>query len=745
MNLPMKQSALQMIKTIHLVVHTVGVIILLLPLQIMSAQEVSISTAIDIAEKFTNSTCLLDSITGMHRVTPVHISNISQPTMYTITTENGWVIVSADMRMPPILAYSLENISIDDSISAYQELLEFYENQVLFAKDSIPTTQIHPQWASFLLDSMITVPSPIISPLLYMNNDSISWGQSGRTDAGGYTYNKFCPSAYNKAHTDSCEHAVVGCVAVAMGQVMRYWKWPLSAVVQDDVGNNIYREYDWSLMPCRLTAVSNEDEINMVANLLHDIGVSVNMNYHCDGSGAFASTVPIKMRNMFGNECGNVIYSTNYDTIQWISMLKSELDSFRPIIYNGSNPNVSAHEFVIDGYDSENYFHVNFGWYGNNNGYYKLNNLRQYTSNHSAIMGIEPRVRRFELSADSSYLDCNAQTVRVTRQTTDCTLQWGHSSGIDMTINGDSATIESDGTAQPDRWVSAALYDTIMQRVVVSDTLHFSFPAPIASTGIEIVHQQMSLMSDFSYRKQYLLHFVASDGDSSNVFYWKNIDDINSFPPTPIYNYTSSCTIQTVANVISPDYLQRCPYQLIVPPHIDFGVQHDSDTISESIEKELIVGDRDLKKPDEIIYTYEDPTYALVTLPANDLYRGTISVIGFDGCCNSVSSSIIVNNSFVPIFDKGSETDTNSENKFVVYPNPANEYFQIIWNSNELPAGDIDILLYSQVGLQKYEKVSSADTTLQLDVCSLPSGIYLLNIMQGPNPLLQKLIEIKHN
>ncbi|MBQ5377748.1 MAG: C10 family peptidase, partial [Prevotella sp.] len=80
------------------------------------------------------------------------------------------------------------------------------------------------------------------------------------------------------------------------------------------------------------------------------------------------------------------------------------LDAGRPLQYGGQDPNGdSGHAFVCDGYNSDDYFHFNWGWAGSYNGYFSLNNLDTganngqagagngvYTRNQNAVFGIEP-------------------------------------------------------------------------------------------------------------------------------------------------------------------------------------------------------------------------------------------------------------------------------------------------------------------------------------------------------------------
>lgn len=127
----------------------------------------------------------------------------------------------------------------------------------------------------------------------------------------------------------------------------------------------------------------------MVANLLHDVGVSVHTAYGCSQSTASFSLIVPALQNMFGFNLCNLEYRTYYSDSLWINMLKGELDERRPVIYGGVSLPGKGHRFVIDGYNQDNLFHVNFGWGGHLNGFYTLDGI-EYFSAQSMIMNIHP-------------------------------------------------------------------------------------------------------------------------------------------------------------------------------------------------------------------------------------------------------------------------------------------------------------------------------------------------------------------
>ncbi|MGA2297203.1 MAG: C10 family peptidase, partial [FCB group bacterium] len=133
----------------------------------------------------------------------------------------------------------------------------------------------------------------------------------------------------------------------------------------------------------------------------------------------------------------------DYTDAQWNALLTTELDANRPVLYAGFG-NEGGHCFVCDGYENSSYFHFNWGWAGQSDGYFLTNALNPgtigtggggggFNSGQQAVIGIEaPQgtdVKTFDLalfdfvtgSALSIYYDYpfNITTNIVNNGTTD--------------------------------------------------------------------------------------------------------------------------------------------------------------------------------------------------------------------------------------------------------------------------------------------------------------------------------------
>lgn len=367
------------------------------------AQQVSLETAQRVANIFLQnnvpavmrSASITNTTTSSASVIKP-IGKVAQsPVMYAVSQDSVWVLVSADERVTPILAYSDANAGMfpeeEDMPDGMIALLDWYEQQIQHVIDSTNTT-IHEGWQAFLTTSQLQEREIIVSPLLCRNGEENIWQQHGNNGGGvslNTSYNKYCP----KFPKDPSMRTVVGCVALAMGQVMWYWQWPKIAIVQKD---KIIREYDWNDMPAKITSETPIHKVDMIAHLLHDAGISVNTIYglqYFGGSSAAPSNIPIALRNIFGYYCSDKLNRHEYSS-SWINILKENLDKGYPILYGGCNSNTDCHRYVIDGYDSCDAFHVNYGYGANKNAYFLLDTIVgksfEFYKSQNAILNIHP-------------------------------------------------------------------------------------------------------------------------------------------------------------------------------------------------------------------------------------------------------------------------------------------------------------------------------------------------------------------
>ena len=256
-----------------------------------------------------------------------------------------------------------------------------------------------------------------VAPLL-----STEWGQDA-------PFNAFCPEYFtNNGKSHPCK---AGCVAVAMAQVMNYYRYPMMTLERINGYKNpvVWMSYkgeygiptehtvslnaipahawiDWEKMSDRYTGNETAEQKEAVAWLMLYCGESVLMKYDMSSS-ADPRSIAKAMQQKFGYApTTRYVARADYSDEAWTELLYQELAAGRPIIYGGLKAGGAGHSFILDGY-KDGLFHVNWGGEGYNNDYFSLNQMdpeRQqkgdgasetaendgYNREQDAIIGISP-------------------------------------------------------------------------------------------------------------------------------------------------------------------------------------------------------------------------------------------------------------------------------------------------------------------------------------------------------------------
>lgn len=198
---------------------------------------------------------------------------------------------------------------------------------------------------------------------------------------------------------------LVGCVAITMTQIMRYYKYP--AVGK---GSNSYTmngetlsadfsasPYQWDkMLPIYEKGKYTDEEAKAVSELMRQVGISVNMDYKPGFSSSYTMSAQNALINNFRYNPNMNRYTRNYYSEQeWMDMVYKELSEQRPIYYSGNDSKWdNGHAFVIDGYKADGKVHVNWGWGGYQDGDFDIGILTPARSNYSyyqdMIVGIQP-------------------------------------------------------------------------------------------------------------------------------------------------------------------------------------------------------------------------------------------------------------------------------------------------------------------------------------------------------------------
>ena len=299
----------------------------------------------------------------------------------------GFVIVSADDRCMPILGYST-NGSFEYE-KAPSNMLAWLEDcsatiQAGIQANAPENKKMLKQWDDLL--------QPAVDSYLPTKSDSYLLTSTWEQGSG---YNNYCPQMNGQP-------VVVGCVATAMAQIIRYHGKPTRGFGRKSYLHSVYgilsvdfdtTDYDYSLMPDRIRRSSPQNQKDMVSRLCYHCGVVVNMEYqhagHTSGSGAHTSDVPAGLLHFgYTNALHYSRASLGNDSL-WVTLIHNEIDNRHPIEYSGHGDE-GGHAFVLDGYNDQDQFHFNWGWGGYADGFYSLTTMVGFTSNHEMIINIYP-------------------------------------------------------------------------------------------------------------------------------------------------------------------------------------------------------------------------------------------------------------------------------------------------------------------------------------------------------------------
>ena len=309
------------------------------------------------------------------------------PAFYAFNNSDGegFVIIAGDDLLPDVVGYAPDG-NIPDNYDELPCCLRlFLDSYTQYVDDVRQGKARKPAKANG-----VSVGTPVVEPLL-----ASKWGQRS-------PYNTFCPN-----------NDPVGCVATAMAQILFKWKWPEtgkgSLTYTNDYGEYTtdfsQSTYNWSIMRPSYSALDLKKRVEAceaAALISKDCGMATYMSYTPSGSGTYSQYVPKALANFFSYKASTLDYMRRdccSSKEVFLSVIKHELDEGRPVFFSAKSPtgggsDAGGHAFVADGYDTEDYIHVNWGWNGSSNGYYDVSVMDggSYTFNSDQCIyyGIEP-------------------------------------------------------------------------------------------------------------------------------------------------------------------------------------------------------------------------------------------------------------------------------------------------------------------------------------------------------------------
>jgi len=317
-------------------------------------------------------------------------ASTASPAYYAFNAADGegFVLLSGDDNFPELIGYAPKGQLAEGAMPP--ALAVFLSQYAQYVDDVRAGRALAPSAAA----TGESTGTPVVGPLM-----TCQWGQDS-------PYNMYCPTTSDGTAT------YVGCVATAAAQIMYTHRWPetgkgVVSYTPEGFGVQTVRfyesTYDWDSMKDTYSILDRKKASGKaVAKLSYDCGVATNMNYGTDGSGTTDFAAMLAMYKYFRYKASTIDLVWKdccNDLDQFNSIWKAELNAGRPVqcsasSSSGSGRDAGGHSYVIDGYDSNNFVHINWGWDGSYDGYYDIQLMNpsgyQFDVIPRLIIGIEP-------------------------------------------------------------------------------------------------------------------------------------------------------------------------------------------------------------------------------------------------------------------------------------------------------------------------------------------------------------------
>lgn len=318
---------------------------------------------------------------------------------YVFGTPNaqGFVVVAGDDCVKPILGYSIDQpfrigeTELPDNI---REWLNSYKKQIEWLREAGASAnkEVQDAWTDYLKGT-----PPMASTTNDVLLETAKWDQMS-------PYNLKCPVI-------SGSQSPAGCVATALGILVNYYRYPTRGT-----GSHTYVTRTHGL---KLSAAFNKmidwpnvlsqyekgkytaDQGAAVSEILYNCGIMSEMDYGKSSSGAVTLIGARGLVEYMKYDIGLTYWSRDWctDNELWEKMIKNDIENGRPVLYGGRSEDV-GHAFILDGYNPDGYYHVNWGWSGTSNGYFLLSVLDPneqgtgggsgaFKYGHEAFLGIQ--------------------------------------------------------------------------------------------------------------------------------------------------------------------------------------------------------------------------------------------------------------------------------------------------------------------------------------------------------------------
>ncbi|MBO7616745.1 MAG: C10 family peptidase [Bacteroidales bacterium] len=357
-----------------------SVFVLVISMMALQAKPIDRSLALTAAQKFATTQFAIE------RATPELVYTGQNEAFYVFNlSDHNFVIIAGDDAHRPVIGYSDESSFDASNIPpALAYYLDGVAECMLQLRHAVATPDVALEWASVLEHGRLMSRHGGRGTGYFCQT---KWNQD-------YPYNCCCPDD----PAGSGGHAIVGCLATAMSQLMRFWAYPAQGIGSHCYVHETYGEicadfgnttYDWDNMPNVLNSNSTDAEKLATGTLCFHCGVTIDMGYGPDGSGGASGPIPGVMHTYF-NYCDAIVQLSrnDFETETWKTMVREQFDMGWPMYYGGCQDG-GCHAFVCDGYDDNDMFHFNLGWGGGSDGWYLIDDA-PYTHPADAMFNFVP-------------------------------------------------------------------------------------------------------------------------------------------------------------------------------------------------------------------------------------------------------------------------------------------------------------------------------------------------------------------
>ncbi|OQX76922.1 MAG: hypothetical protein B6D61_08025 [Bacteroidetes bacterium 4484_249] len=648
------------------------------------------------------------------------ISQNGESVIYAFNFENyGYILIAAEDAIEPILGYNFTSQYSEENLPHnFRGVLNEYSEHIAYLRDNNieASNDISAQWASFYTfnPEQFTPKdgSKDVDPLL-----TCTWDQ-------GVPFNYLCP----EDAAGPGGHVLTGCVATAMAQIMMYWRYPEQGEGTSSyycypygtlTANHGETTYDWDGM------LDNPSQTNIPVALINfHAGVSVNMDYGPESSGAYSTNVDNALRDHFrySNSC-SYKERNSYALSTWKTMVEDLLNDNCPVYYSGFS-NDGGHAFVLDGFrSSDDKYHFNFGWGGYMNGWFLITDAGGFTSGQGMVDNIIPDdpdypygcttgivktnmigsiedgsgpQENYDQNANGSWL-INPQNEQdsVTSIILDFVVLDTESGDVVTIYDGETTSAPVLGTYSGTTTPGETIYST-------SNKVLITFEADgDANTGPGWRIEYSSVQPNWCSGLLTLEEPVGSFGDGSGDFWYKN---------------SSSCMWK-----IQPDFADG-----VTLTFTEFSTQEGADEVKIY----------DLSN-NQLLATYSGD-YTGGTMPEPVYAESGELFITFqtDGAINGTGWS-----ADWEVGNVGVNEENANFNNLKVYPNPAENLLNISFNLEESQSFDIKLLsVTGKIVYSENTNAFSGNYVNTINLSGIAKGVYFLSMTNETGTVNKKVV-----